>query len=216
MTLNQLKRALYTHIAAYWGGATVAWGATNKVKPLAPLVVLRPGTVTRAAQPVTQMINGIVFSAYPSELPLQIDLFTKGNTVDTTEGPYVENTATSDLLDFINYLDSPATIEWSNRNDISVSLMSGVQDLSEVINDSQWQYRAMVEIRLAFTGWAAEYSGVLSEANIIFGDDGVPVGINREAWQQTASGGGTDELADAQTGFFDETPIRIEEEFISG
>lgn len=63
----------------------MAWGKTNKVKPPAPLVTLQLGTVIRATQPITQMINGIVFSAYPSEIPLQIDLFTKGNTVSTPE-----------------------------------------------------------------------------------------------------------------------------------
>ena len=215
MTLNQLKSVLLERTTEYWGGATVAWGATKKVKPLAPLVILRLGTVTRAAQPVTQMINGIVFSAYPSEVPLQIDLFTKGNTVEVAEGQYNENTAVNDLLDFVNFLDSTASIEWSNKNDIGVSIMSGVQDLSEVINDSQWQYRSMVELRLTFTQWAAEYNGVLSETSIIFNKAGLPVGINPN-WQQTASGGGTQDLADAVTGFFDEIQPKIEEEIING
>ena len=216
MTLNQLKNILHPYLTAYWRGATVAWGATNKVKPLAPLVILRPGTVTRAAQPVTQMINGIVFSAYPSELPLQVDLFTKGHTVDEARGQYAENTAVSDLLDFINYLDSPATVEWSNRHDIGISLYGGVQDLSEVINNSQWQYRAMAEIRLTFTQWAAEYNGVLNESAIIFDSAGMPVDIDAAKWRQTASGGGTQELADATTGFFNETPKITQEDFTDG
>ncbi|GHU97427.1 hypothetical protein FACS1894208_12760 [Clostridia bacterium] len=214
MTLNRLKSVIFTHIAAYWGGAMVVWGSTNKVKPIAPLVVLRLGTVTRATQPVTQLINGIVFSAYPSETTLQVDLFTKGrlNEVEGSASGYYENTAESDLLNFVNYLDSTATIEWSSQNDVSVSLMSGVQDLSEVINDSQWQYRAMVEIRLTFTQWSAEYNGILIEASIVFGADGVPTGVNSASWRQTASGGGTDELATVKTGFFDEIPIITTEE----
>ena len=188
LTLNQLKQAIFSHFAAYWGKAAVVWGASDKVKPLAPLIVLRLGTVMRATQPITQMVNGIVFSAYPSEVPLQIDLFTKGNTVSTPEGAYAENTAVNDLLAFVNYLDSTATIEWSNQNNVGVSLMGGVQDLSEVINDTQWQYRAMAEIRLTFTQWAAEYNGVLNEANIIFSKNGVPIGVNTANWQPTASG----------------------------
>lgn len=214
MTINQLKQAIFLHISAYWGGATVVWGATDKVKPLAPLVVLRLGTVTRATQPITQMINGVVFSAYPSEVPLQIDLFTKGGTVDTPEGAYAENTATSDLLAFINYLDSTATIEWSNKNDVGLSLINGVQNLSEVINGSEWQYRAMAETLLTFTQWAAECNGVLTEENIIFDDKGVPIGVNNADWQPTASGGGTEELARVKSGAFDETPInQIQEEY---
>ena len=123
----------------------------------------------------------------------------------------------SDLLDFVNYLDSTATIEWSNQNNVSVSLMGGVQDLSEVINDSRWQYRAMAEIRLTFTQWAAEYNGVLNESNIVFDKNGVPVGIDNTNWQPTASGGGTEELARIKSGAFEETPVnQIQEELING
>lgn len=217
MTLNQLKRVIFSHFSAYWGGAAVSWGATNKVKPSAPLVVLQLGTVTRAGQPITQMVKGVVFSAYPSEVSLQIDLFTKGNTVDIPGGAYVENTATSDLLDFINYLDSPATVEWSSRNDIGVSLMSGVQDLSEIISDTRWQYRAMAEIRLTFTQWAAEYNGILNEEQIIFSDSGQPVGVIDANWQQTASGGGTEELARTKSGAFEDVSVnQIQEEYVNG
>jgi hypothetical protein len=212
VTINGLKAVIYERIAAYWGGATVAWGATDKVKPSAPLVILRLGTVTRANQPITQMVNGIVFSAYPSEVSMQVDLFTKGNTVDTEGGSYTENTATSDLLDFVNFLDSVATVEWSSKNDISVALLNGVQDLSEVINDSRWQYRAMVELRVTFTQWAAEFDGVLTEASIIFDDDGLPVGVDAAKWKQTASGGGTQTLADEKTHFFEEVTPEIEQE----
>lgn len=192
----------------YWGGAVVVWGATEKVKPFSPLIVLRLGTVTRATQPITQNIDGIVFSAYPSEAPLQVDLFTQGNAVKVDGDEYYENTATNDLLDFINFLDSPSTVEWSNSKDISIALITGVQDVSEVINDSQWQYRAMVELRLTFTQWAAEYNGVLSESGIVFGEDGIPIGVDTSKWKQTASRGGTDELAKATTNFFEEADLK--------
>jgi hypothetical protein len=212
LTVNRLKAALYDRVAAYWGGADIAWGSTDKVKPLDPLVILQLGTVTRASQPITQMINGIVFSAYPSTVPLQIDLFTRGREVDESEGEYSENTATSDLLDFVNFLDSTSTIEWSNKNDVSLILLGGVQDLSEIINDSQWQYRAMVEISVSFTQWAAEYNGVLTEKSIVFGEDGLPVGVTGTDWQQTASGGGKQELADEKTGFFEQTQVDYDSE----
>jgi hypothetical protein len=212
LNVNALKALLRERTEAYWGSATVAWGATNKVKPSAPLVVLRLGTVTRATQPVTQMINGIVFAAYPSETMLQVDLFTKGNPVSTSTGKYNENTAAGDLLDFVNFLDSPATVEWSNKHDIGIMLNSGVQDLSEVINDSQWQYRAMVELRVTFTQWAAEYNGLLSESSIVFDDNGQPVGVDAINWTPTASGGGTQDLADATTGSFEEVIPEIEKE----
>ena len=71
MTVDELKARVYGRAAEYWGSATVVWGSANKVRPGAPLVMLRLGTVTRTAQPVNQLINGIVFSAYPSEAALK-------------------------------------------------------------------------------------------------------------------------------------------------
>lgn len=211
MTVNNLKKIFYSRTKAYWENATVAWGNTKKVKPNAPLVILRLGTVSRAVQPITQMINGIVFSAYPSDVPIQIDLFTKGQTVNVEFDEYSENTALNDLLDFVNFMDSVSTIEWSNKNNISVSLLNGVRDLSDVLNGNQWQYRAMCELQVAFTQWAAEYHGILNEASIIF-EKGLPVDVIRENWKQTASGGGTKTLADESTGFFEEVITEYMEE----
>jgi hypothetical protein len=117
------------------------------------------------------------------------------------------------LLDFVNFLDSPASIEWSNQHDVAVSILNGVQDMSEVINDSQWQYRAMCELSVSFTQWAAEYNGILSEESIEFDDNGTPTDVIREGWQQTASGGGTPELAGESSGYFMDVEItRTEEE----
>ncbi|MDR3165436.1 MAG: hypothetical protein LBU13_07640 [Synergistaceae bacterium] len=192
MILDALKDKLYERVAMYWSGAAVVWSAADKVKPNAPLVVLRLGTVKRALQPITQAINGILFSAYPSDVTLQVDLFTRGKR---SKSGYLANTALNDLLDFANFLNSTASTEWSSRNDISLALLSGVQDLSEVINDTQWQYRAMCEYTVSFTQWAAEFYGILNEDSIVFGDRGMPTGVIRENWQITASGGGTEELA---------------------
>jgi hypothetical protein len=211
MTVNRLKEKLYERSKAYWGGAEIVWGATEKVKPDTPLVVLRLGVINRPPQPITQMINGLVFSAYPSTTTLTVDLYTKGRLAEVG---YYENSAENDLLDFVNYLDSISTIEWSDKNDISIQLMSGVQDLSEIINDSQWQYRAMCEFGVGFTQWAADYYGIFNESSIIFGEDGIPTDINRDNWQQTASGGGKQELADETTGSFEEITPEIEEEII--
>jgi hypothetical protein len=96
MILDVLKERLYECVTTYWSGATVVWGAADKVKPNAPLVVLRLGTVKRALQPITQAINGILFSAYPSDVALPVDLFTRGRR---SKSGYLANTALNDLLD---------------------------------------------------------------------------------------------------------------------
>jgi len=206
MTVNHLKEKLYQRTKEYWGNAEVVWGATDKVKPDTPLIVLRLGVVTRPPQPITQMIDGIVFSAYPSSTTLTIDLYTKG---ELAEAGYYENTAESDLLDFVNFFDSVATVEWTERHNISLQLISGIEDLSELTNDTQWQYRANCEFVVDFTQWTADYFGILGEECIIFSEDGIPAGVDRNRWQQTASGGGRPELAEQTTGFFEEVETEL-------
>ncbi|MDR2359674.1 MAG: hypothetical protein LBD85_00105 [Oscillospiraceae bacterium] len=223
MTLNNVKSRLYERVSEYWDGAVVKWGAAPGVKPKSPLVVLRMGTVTRVARPIEQSADGSYIAVYPSETTLQIDLFTRGKRVTASGGAgYYENTAVSDLLRFVNYLDSPATINWLAKNDLSMHLLGGVHDLSEIINDTQWSYRAMCELRIGFTEWAAEYEATLGddrvevneEGDIIkdgaveFDAEGNPDGVDHTAWEQTASGGGTKELAGKNTGFFTEAEIR--------
>jgi hypothetical protein len=208
MTPDNVKSRLYSRISAYWSSATVKWGAAPGVKPLSPLVVLRMGAVTRPARPIAQLAaDGSYVAAYPSETTLQVDLFTRGKLVTSSSGDYYENTAVSDLLRFVNYLDSPATVDWLTKNDISLYLLGSVQDLSEVVNDTQWSYRAMCELGIGFTEWAAEYESILGDENIKFDEDGNPMGICGGNWAQTASGGGTKELAAETTGFFTEAKI---------
>ncbi len=212
MQINQLKKVIYERIKLYWSGATVVWGMTDKVMPPAPLIVLRLGTVSRTSTPIIQSIDSIQFSAYPSEVTLQIDLFTRGNAVGDGNEIYYENTATNDMLDFLNFLDSASSIEWSDSFDISISMNSGVQDLTEIVNDSRWQYRAMLEIKIAFTQWVAEYNGILNEDYIIFDDKCTPVTVDTSKYKQTASGGGTEELASATVGIIDELVIDFKNE----
>jgi hypothetical protein len=155
----------------------------------------------RPVQPISIFRDGDYFAAYPSSTTLQIDLFTKGKQWD---GDYFENSAESDLLGLLNFLDSPASVNWCQLNDIAMQTQNAVRDLSEVINDTQWQYRAMCELSIGFTEWVGEYEAVLGGESIVFDADGNPIGIDGSKWEQTASGGGTRELDDEITGFFTE------------
>jgi hypothetical protein len=79
----------------------------------------------------------------------------------------------------------------------------------------------MCELRINFTEWVAEREGVLGNEKIevdengniikdgavVFDENGRPVSIDHTSWEQTASGGGTRELADGMTGFFTEAEV---------
>lgn len=209
MKVNQLKSVLYEWIKSYWSEATVIWGSVSKVEPHSPFIVLNLETVNRSFHPVTLIRDGIAYYGYPSEVTLQIDLFTRGKENEVEGGTYYENTALSDMLDFFNYLNSVATIEWSSKYNISIEPVNGVQDLTQVVNDSQWQYRSMLEINVAFMQWTADYYGVLNEDSIIFDKDGMPIGVDTSKWKQTDSGGGSEKLAVTKTGYFDDVTLEI-------
>ena len=152
-------------------------------------------------------------------------MFTRGRL----QGNHYVNTAVSDLLRFVNYLDSPASVDWQEQNDLAIQLLNGVQDLSEVVNDTGWGYRAMCEFRIGFTEWTAEYEAVLGneetevdengnlaqDGAVVFDTtpgsrtEGSPIDAvhttdDPDQYEQTASGGGTRELADMPTGYFTE------------
>ena len=76
-----------------------------------------------------------------------------------------------------------------------------MQDLTDLINDTNYQYRAMVEIELRFTTVAIGYTGTLSPESITDGSLLVP------KVEETASGGGNSEVETEEKGYFDNVAI---------
>ena len=62
-----------------------------------------------------------------------------------------------------------------------------VRNVSALTNDTNWEYRAMAEFMVAYT---EEASGATT------------------VWSQNPSGGGSDELADITTGYFDHVNLK--------
>ncbi len=241
MNIGELKKKLYELTALYFKGASVVWGSTRTVKPNAPLVVLNIGGITRPYQPVTQTVNGILRDGYPSKTVLQIDLYTKGAIINTALGVTAsyDNTAVNDLMEFINFINSAYVDEWSEINDISL-LANQVQDLTGIINDTTWEYRAMAEVEVGFTQTAVGYSALMYDGGAPYYDNGnpkydpegypvdenggrlpePPLDVDDEgkpiypSIEQSPSGGGSQTIADATAGWFEqvEPPEIIREE----
>ena len=175
MTQNELKQKLYELVHAYFGSATITWGKVRAVSPNIPQVVLNMGSVVRAYQPITTRVNGIAINTYPSQTTLQVDLYTKGSPTNATPGTTAafENTAVNDMIDFMNFLNSAFVDNWSGQHDVSV-LANSVNDLTEIINDTSWDYRAMVELEIGFTQTAVGYGATMYEGGVPFYENGKP------------------------------------------
>ena len=210
MTQSELKQKLTTLVEEYFGAATVSWGMTRTVSSHVPQIVLSMGTLQRHYHPITRSVNGVPINAYPSQATLQVDLYTMG--VKTKDIPGVksayDNTAVNDMTDFVNFLGSAYVDNWTGQNDLSI-LVSEVRDLTALINDTTWDYRAMIEIEVGFTQSAVGYTGIMWENGVAYGEDGRPLAEQPE-FKPTPSGGRTLELAGNATGWFEQ----VETEFI--
>lgn len=169
MDVKGVKEAMLELTKYYFQNATVMFGQQSHIaKQGKPLVKLYTGVVTRSLNPPTKIIDGRPVSFYPSTVPVQIDLFTMGQKKELGHGftPVMENTAADDMLSFVNFLNSEVAIQYCHQKDIAIVVSNTVQDLTGLINDTSYEYRAMIEVMVYFTSTAVGYSGTLAESSI--------------------------------------------------
>ena len=175
MNQSELKKIMHSFISSHFGSATVVWGKVKAVNSNAPQIVLTMGDIIRPYQPITQSINGVPINVYPSKTTLQVDIYTKGRPTSNESGVSAsfENTAVNEMTEFANFLNSGYSDQWSSDNDVSI-LVNQVRDLTEIINDTSWEYRAMVELEIGFTQRAVGYAATMIDGGIPYHDNGIP------------------------------------------
>lgn len=208
MTLSELRTELRNLAQLYFAGAQVKWAKQSfTVKPNVPLVVLTMMPVTRPLLPPEGIVDGRPVAYYPAKTSVQIDLFANGSTKEIAPGftPIVENTAEDDLIAFANFLNSPYVTQWCHKRDMAILVPPTVQDVSELIHDTSYEYRAMMEVTVNFTMTAIGYTGTLDPASITQADTGETT-LTPEI-SQTASGGGNADLLSEEADYFTNVEI---------
>lgn len=188
MNLEDVRSAIYDVTAQFFQGATVIFAEQVNTKPELPYVTLKTGGIRRTRFPI---VDGKCNRYYPCSTMLEVNLYTKGKPVTVGKnvtGNYA-NTATSDLQDYFNFLDSDEVVDQLAAFGVEVSLEPPVRDLTDLQNDSKYRYRAMAEATVSF---AQEADG--------------PYGIGGMA-APNASGGGTSAMADAEGDAIEEVEI---------
>ncbi len=239
MNVAGVKDAIRELTALYFSGATVTYTKQSfTAKPVKPLVTLTPGSVTRPRNPPVKIIDGRPVSFYPATMPIQMDLFTHGRMEAPKPGytPIMVNTAEDDMLAFADFLNSDYVIQWCHERDLSIIISNTVQDLTGLINDTNYEYRAMLEITVGFTMTAIGYTGVMAPESVkhtgittdpetgeqqpyeYAGGDiqGEDITALEPVAAQTPSGGGNAELAEQERGYFTnveihDSPVKKEE-----
>ena len=205
MNVATLRNILQQMTQDFFSDATVVWGNTNTTMPHLPFVTMMLGSVRRPSKPENRSKSGVPVQIYPCTVQWTVNLFTKGQLDSDFGFDYYANTAESELIEFINYLNSEMGIQLSNRFDISIATDT-VNDLSELENDTFFNYRAMTEITVGFTQFAVSKSGQLSM------DSFRPDGSFGPIWHPSGSGGNSEEVATQETGYFTAVDLDYEDD----
>nr|DAI16847.1 MAG TPA: hypothetical protein [Caudoviricetes sp.] len=187
MTLENVKSVLYDVTSDFFKDATVVWAEQINTKPELPYVTLKTGGIRKSQFPIIDGDSRF----YNCSTTLEINLYTKGKAVTTGDkvtGNYV-NTATSDLADFFSFLESDIVVDQLAMHGLDICLEPPVRDLTGLQNDSKYRYRSMAEATISFS----------QEANGPYGLGGRSI--------PNSSGGGTSEMANAETDIIEEVEI---------
>ena len=212
MTYNDARSIIYDATASYFSGATVTMAGTKQTKKLKPMVTLKFGALQIGTFPNEVNYEGEPCDYYTASMKLEAQLFTNGHQLSNGG---MESTAVGDLTDYVNYMMSKLMTTEFSRKDLTILTAGPVQDVSAVINDTSYEYRAMVEFDVTFTVASVGYGGILDESSVKVDEPDpehpgqvLPPHIEPE-WAETDSGGRTAEIAEKTVGYF--TQVEIEE-----
>lgn len=172
MNVTEARNALLELCQQYFTNGSVVFAKQSyMVKPVKPLVTLQFSTTTRPLNPPEKMIDGLPVRFYPTVMIAQIDLFTGGKQRDVSSGmtAVMENTAVNDMLMFADFLNSEYVIRYCHDRDMAIITSGSVQDITNLINDTSYEYRAMLEVELRFTDVAIGTSGMVAAESFIHG-----------------------------------------------
>lgn len=214
MTIGELRKALQEVVERYFTGASVKWTNENNTKPSGPLVTLQLGNVHRELFSIMENRKGHPVKLYHSRAMLDVNLYTPGSMSKAQPGlrPKAENTAVNDMQDFVSYMDSDYAIDLLGALDVTVLPEGSTMDVSGLIDSVKYEYRAMQQFTVQFTQNAAGVAGIIHipaapETGVPPDHpDGMPPEEqlpDSSSWEQTASGGGSQDLADLDTGWFE-------------
>lgn len=189
MNMEGVREAVYEIVSLFFSGVAVIWAEQANTKPEPPYVSLKTGGISRTRFPIVDE-DGSRY--YPCSTTLEINLYTKGKPVTEEEnvtGNFM-NTATSDLNDFFNFVESEEITDVLAEKGVAVLLNPPIRDLTALENESRYRYRAMAEATVSFA----------QEADGRYGIGGMPDAPNY-------SGGGTAGMAGTETEAIEELEL---------
>lgn len=194
MNMSEVRDRLYDVTAMFFTGATILWSEQIATKPKPPYVTLKVSGINKPLHPIRDEESGAFF--YPCSTLLEVNLYTMGKPITigkNVTGNY-ENTAQDDLMEFVKFLESPMVLDLLEQYNLDVQLMPPIRDLTELMNETKYRYRAMAELTISYMEVAEGGYGISNMPTI-----------------PNFSGGGNKELVKAKPYEIEEIEIKEEE-----
>lgn len=217
MTSIEARKTLREGFKLFFSGATVKFAnEKNLVKPTGPLVNITVLSEQRAFSPPEAMVDGHPVAYCPVSMNIQVDLFTNGSDVQAGDGMLFSSVDTSmaDLAQFCAFVLSPYFTVWCDGKNAALLPAGIVRNATALMSGTTYQYRAVTEMTFNYTEKQIGYAGILDSSSIKHSgggteDDDPDVYIEPE-FTPSASGGGSEDLAQENSGFFNEAEIKEE------
>lgn len=151
MKIAEAKEEFRKLVADYFGDSHVFYAQTKMVKLPEPYITIQITGINRQVHESKLIEDSGYVDAY-REIVASVDLnlYTKGRSIAGSSTVYA-NTSLDDLVGFMDYLESEAGIGKQDTAGIAIAVDSQPKDLSALIREAQFQYRAMASFTLRFT-----------------------------------------------------------------
>lgn len=154
MTVKEMKEYARRIVAAYFGDSHVFFADQKKSKGPTPYLTVKILGNSKNRSKITKYDSQEeCFKDYwQVNSRMEVNLYSLGeNVAPKGREPVYENTTIEDLSEFVKYLESDAISDSMVLNDVVIALDGEIRDVSFLLRESEYRYRAMAEFKISFT-----------------------------------------------------------------
>lgn len=155
MRVKTAKELFRQITKVYFNEANVIFAQQSRVaKPKLNLVVITPGVIRRPYMANYGASKEELIGSYETRMSIIVDYFSKGTPITDASTDAVvayDNTAMDEMIGFANYLNSKYVTDWCYMNDVAITIDDDAQDLTGIVNDNNYEYRARLSVQFYFT-----------------------------------------------------------------
>ena len=155
MRVKTAKELFRQITKVYFNEANVIFAQQSRAaKPKLNLVVITPGVIRRPYMANYGASKEELIGSYETRMSIIVDYFSKGTPITDASTDAVvayDNTAMDEMIGFANYLNSKYVTDWCYMNDVAITIDDDAQDLTGIVNDNNYEYRARLSVQFYFT-----------------------------------------------------------------